>query len=258
MRIKRIIYCLYFMEGHFFLSRNFRLQKVGDLNWLNKNFGFDLNSNFIDELMIVLVKKNPTTKDFDEYFQNVEKLRKNIFIPLILGGGINSLKNSKKFFDNGADKILINSSTYKSEEIVNDIANYFGSQAISIGVDYKRNNEIIELYSNCGRTLEKISFESHLENLEKMNCGEIILNSIDNDGNGAGLDLKIKSMVKENFSKPILLMGGAGKPEHFSEGLKVDLISGIVTANLFNFLGPGLKSVRAKLTTDGVNIAKFD
>ena len=103
------------MEGYFFLSRNFRLQKVGDLDWLNNNFKFDLNSNFIDELMVVLVKDNTNNDDFEEYFRNVEKLRKNIFIPLILGGGIKTVELSKRFFDNGADKILINSSAYRSK-----------------------------------------------------------------------------------------------------------------------------------------------
>lgn len=258
MKIKRIIYCLYFMEGYFFLSRNFRLQKVGDLDWLNNNFKFDLNSNFIDELMVVLVKDNPNNDDFEEYFRNVEKLRKNIFIPLILGGGIKTVELSKRFFDNGADKILINSSAYRSKEIVNEIADYFGSQAISIGIDYKRNGQKIELYSNCGKILENTEFKTHLENLENMNCGEIIINSIDNDGNGAGLDLEITSLIKKNFSKPMLLMGGAGKPEHFSKGLQIDIISGIVSANLFNFLGSGLKNVRTRLAKDKINIAKFE
>ena len=91
-----------------------------------------------------------------------------------------------------------------------------------------------------------------------MNCGEIIINSINNDGNGAGLDLEITSLIKKNFSKPMLLMGGAGKPEHFSKGLQIDIISGIVSANLFNFLGSGLKNVRTRLAKDKINIAKFE
>ena len=246
------------MDGYFFLSRNFRLQKVGDLNWLNNNFGFDLTTNFIDELMIILVKKKPNEKDFTDYFNTVEKLRKNIFIPLILGGGINSLKISKNFFNNGADKILINTCAYNKKEIVGEIANYFGSQAISIGMDYRKNDNKLELFSNCGTLLEQTSLTDHLNKLEILNCGEIILNSIDNDGNGAGLDLQITSKIKSKFSKPILLMGGAGKPQHFVEGLKIDLVSGAVSANLFNFLGSGLKNVRSKLIEDGINIAKFE
>lgn len=255
---KRIIYCLYFKENNFYLSRNFKLQKVGNLDWLNNNFGFGLSTASVDELMIILVKKNPEYKDFIDYFKIVEKLRKNIFIPITLGGGISSYEISKNFFDSGADKILINSNVYKTSNLIEKISNYYGSQSISVGVDYKKNMEKIELYSQCGTKLEEVKFSDHLKNLEKMNCGEIILNSINNDGNGAGLDLDITKIINKNYNKPLLLMGGAGKPEHFAQGLKINYISGVVSANLFNFLGSGLNSVRTKLVEDGINIAKFD
>ncbi len=246
------------MDNNFHLSRNFRLQKVGDLNWLNNNFEFGLSTGNIDELMVIFVKKNPNKDEFHNYFKTIEKLKKNIFIPITLGGGISTYEISKNFFESGADKILINTFVYKSIDLINKISGNYGSQAISVGIDYKRNEKQIGLYSNCGNTLEKITFEDHLNNLERVNCGELILNSIDNDGNGAGLDLNITEKIKNGYSKPILLMGGAGKPEHFTEGLKIDDVSGIVSANLFNFLGSGLKNVRLKLIKDGINIAKFD
>lgn len=256
--LKRIIYCLYFMDNNFHLSRNFSLQKVGDLNWLNNNFEFGLSTGNIDELMVILVKKNPNQNEFKEYFKTIEKLKKNIFIPITLGGGISTYEISKNFFESGADKILINTFAYKAIDLIDKISGNYGSQAISIGVDYKKNENQINLYSNCGNILEKIKFEDHLNKLEQFNCGELILNSIDNDGNGAGLDLSITKKIKDNYSKPILLMGGAGKPEHFAEGLKKEHVSGVVSANLFNFLGSGLKNVRLKLIEDGINIAKFD
>ena len=221
------------MENNFYLSRNFKLQKVGNLDWLNNNFGFGLSTASVDELMIILVKKNPEYKDFINYFKIVEKLRKNIFIPITLGGGISSYEISKSFFDSGADKILINSNVYKTSNLIEKISNYYGSQSISIGVDYKKNMEKIELYSQCGTKLEEVKFSDHLKNLEKMNCGEIILNSINNDGNGAGLDLDITKIINKNYNKPLLLMGGAGKPEHFAQGLKINYISQLYRKHLF-------------------------
>ena len=244
---KRIIYCLYFKDNYFYLSRNFTLQKVGDLKWLIKNFGFGSTTNYIDELMIILVKKNPTNDDFDNYFQNVENLRKNIFIPIILGGGIDSLDTAKNFFENGADKISINTACYEKKDIINQIANLYGSQSISIMLDYKKNKNQIDLHSECGTKFQEINIIKHLNDIENLSCGEIILNSIDNDGNGAGLDFGILEYINDNFSKPVLLMGGAGKPDHFSDALKISKISGVITANLFNFLGTGLNETRKKL-----------
>jgi len=254
---KRIIYCLYFKDNYFYLSRNFKLQKVGDLNWLIKNFGFGTTTNYIDELMIILVKKDPTNNDFDNYFQNVENLRKNIFIPIILGGGINNLDIARKFFKKGADKISINTVSYAKKDIINQIADLYGSQSISIMLDYKKNDNEINLYSDCGTKFQDINFIKHLNDMENLSCGEIILNSIDNDGNGAGLDLEILKYIKDNFSKPVLLMGGAGKPEHFSDALKSLKISGAITANLFNFLGTGLNIARKKLIENKVDVVDF-
>ena len=135
---KRIIFCLYFQNGYFHISRNFRLQKVGDVDWLIKNFGFGQTSNYIDEIIVTLVKKNPSNEDFKNFFENVLKLRKSLFIPMTLGGGIRDLKKAKIFFENGADKILLNTMTYNNKKIVNNIADFFGSQAISVMVDYKK------------------------------------------------------------------------------------------------------------------------
>ncbi len=254
---KRIIYCLYFKDNYFYLSRNFTLQKVGDLKWLIKNFGFGSTTNYIDELMIILVKKNPTNDDFDNYFQNVENLRKNIFIPIILGGGIDSLDTAKNFFENGADKISINTACYEKKDIINQIANLYGSQSISIMLDYKKNKNQIDLHSECGTKFQEINIIKHLNDIENLSCGEIILNSIDNDGNGAGLDFGILEYINDNFSKPVLLMGGAGKPDHFSDALKISKISGVITANLFNFLGTGLNETRKKLIEQKVHVVDF-
>ena len=111
--LKRIIFCLYYKEGFFYLSRNFRLQKVGDANWLIQNFGFGKVTNYIDEIVILLVKKDPTAKDFNSFFKDISELRKSLFIPVTLGGGIRDFKTAIKFFNNGADKILVNTLAFK-------------------------------------------------------------------------------------------------------------------------------------------------
>ena len=109
MSFKRIIFALLYSKGEFHLSRNFRLQRVGDVNWLKNNFGFGETCDFIDELMVINVTPNPSKDDFKRYFYDVKNLREKIFVPITLGGGIRNLDIAKECFENGADKILINS-----------------------------------------------------------------------------------------------------------------------------------------------------
>jgi cyclase len=254
---KRIIFALLYQDGYFYLSRNFKLQKVGDLNWLINNFGFGVTSNHIDELICLLVKKQPTSKDKKQFFSDINELRKKIFIPITLGGGIRDLKDVAAYFNNGADKVLLNTSIFK-ESLTKEISAVYGEQSISIMVDYQC-DEINgdKVYVNCG-TKFKMYLSEFFTKMNTIHFGEIILNSIENDGTGNGLDLKIfKKVPKSCKTKPILLMGGAGKPEHIAEGLKNDNVSGVITANLFNFLGTGLEESRKKSIKQKINLANF-
>ena len=217
MNFKRIIYALLYTNGQFHLSRNFSLQRVGDVNWLKKNYGFGETCNFIDELMIINVTKNPDENDKKIFFQDINLLRERIFVPITLGGGIRSFEDAKRYFENGADKIFINSG---------------------------------KILSN---TLEK-----YINHINDLKFGELILNSIDKDGTAAGLDGSTFKLIPENFKNPILLMGGAGKPEHFANVLTNERISGVVTANLFNFLGKGLEEARNYSIKNNIRLIKFE
>ena len=116
----------------------------------------------------------------------------------------------------------------------------------------------IKIYVEGGSKY-KLNMSNFFENnLISLPCGEIILNSIDDDGTGNGLDYNIIKKIPKNFNKPILLMGGAGMAEHISMTLKMNRVSGVVTANLFNFLGTGLEISRKKSIEQGINLAKFN
>ena len=102
MVYKRIIYSLLYSKGFFHLSRNFRLQQVGDVEWLKNNFGFGETCDYIDELMITLVTKNPDKNEINNYFKDVKKLKEKIFVPIILGGGIRTFDQAKNCFSAAA------------------------------------------------------------------------------------------------------------------------------------------------------------
>ena len=207
MNFKRIIYALLYCEGEFYLSRNFSLQRVGDLNWLKNNFGFGETCDFIDELMIINVTRNPNVQDSNKFFEDINKLREKIFVPITLGGGIRNFNDAKKCFDNGADKILINYLAHKDIKTCEKISDIYGEQALSIMVDYRRENKNINTYIKNGKIYSK-TLKEFIESVAKIKFGELILNSIDKDGTASGLDTYIFKEIPKNLENPILLMGG--------------------------------------------------
>ena len=257
MNHKRIIYALLYSKGFFYLSRNFRLQKVGDIDWLKNNFGFGETCDFIDELVIILVTKNPDEEEIIKFFSDMNSLREKIFVPITLGGGIRDINHTKKCFLNGADKILINYLAHKDLNLIKKISQSFGEQAISIMVDYKNIDGVNYAYLDSGIT-KSVELKEYFNKIKNEKFGELIVNSIDKDGTAFGFDLTFLNDLQDNFNKPLLVMGGAGKPEHFIEVFKNEKISGAITANLFNFLGNGLKSAREQSINSGIKLIKFD
>ncbi len=257
MNFKRIIYALLYSNGEFHLSRNFSLQKVGDINWLKNNFGFGETCDFIDELIVLNVTRHSDESDKKKFLSDVNKLREKIFVPITLGGGIRNFNDAKLFFENGADKVMINFLAHSDKQICQSISNIFGEQALSVMVDYKIVENNILTFINGGKE-KSFNFKQYIEQLKNFKFGELILNSIDKDGTAAGLDEKAFKEIPNDLKNPVLLMGGAGKPDHFVNILKNDKISGIVTANLFNFLGTGLKDARNFSINANIKLINFE
>jgi cyclase len=253
---KRIIFALLYKDNNFYLSRNFSLQKVGDLDWLKKNFVFNETCKSIDELVCLNIDKDNSSKSKISFIKMINELRKSIFIPLTLGGGIKKKEDAKLYFENGADKISI-CSNHDDINLIKSISEEYGPQSISIFLDYKKNHKGQNLiYINSG-TFPKTTISEFFKKKKLLKLvGEIIINSIENDGVGTGLDIKILNNLKK-IQNPILLMGGAGRSEHFEKVFKNSRVNGVITANLFNFLGNGLNKTREILIKKNIRIIKF-
>ena len=124
---KRLIFTLLFSKGYFWLSRNFRLQKVGDMQWLKRNYGFSKISNYIDELIILNVSED--CNSLEEFNKMLKELTKDLFIPIAAGGGIREIDQAKKLLRSGADKIVLNTILFEeSRNIVLKMKKEFGQQ----------------------------------------------------------------------------------------------------------------------------------
>ena len=251
---KRIIFCLLYKDGYFVQSRNFVTNIIGDTNWIIKNYNFLNISNYIDELIIIDIslKKNTNT-----FLKNVERIVKKSFIPLTLGGGIKNLKLARTFLENMSDKILLNTILFENEELINEISYKYGSQSIVASIDYKyeKNKKII--LKNNAKIKVTADFKKILKFINNLNLGEIIINSVDKDGTGQGLDIKILEDLPK-LNKPLIMSGGAGNYKHFIDILTSDKVSAISTSNLLNFVGDGLKILRHQLQKNKIDLPLWD
>ena len=255
---KRLIFTLLHVDGYFYLSRNFRLQKVGDVRWLKRNYNFSQVAFSIDELVILDVSRH--SRDFDQFCQVIEIISEDVFVPIAAGGGIRSLEHVQKLIKSGADKVVLNTLLFENKKVVAQIAQQFGKQSIVGSVDCKYSEELqrLELFVENGCRRLDLSYEEALTQLLKQPVGELYLNSIDRDGTGFGYDAHLLENLPENLQIPLIIAGGAGKAVHLAQGLAYSEVDAVATAHLFNFIGDGLKNARTELIKDGHKLAVWN
>lgn len=254
--MKRLIFTILYEDGKFILSRNFRKQKIGSIDWLYENYNLLDVSFGIDEIIVIDTSEN---KNKIEFCKIIEKISEKLFIPVTAGGGINNVLDAKVFQEYGADKILLNKLLYKDPKAWEKIAEKYGKQFIVSCIDYKNNNNNIEVYFDGAKKLSNLNMHDTILSLLKVGTGEIILQSVDKDGSGTGLDLDIITHINNlNIPCPLILLGGVGKPEHILNGLINKRVDAVSTANLFNFVGKSFLQTREYLINRKLDLNKWD
>ena len=238
------------------LSRNFQLQKVGDLDWLRKNYNFFKISCSIDELIVLNVSRDITNQNL--FTEHIKELTKDCFIPIAAGGGIRSVEDAKKLLRSGADKVVLNTPLFNDKGLVIDLSKEFGNQCLIGSLDIKIVNNEYRLFTHNGSKKIDDSIEKIFNYLGNLPIGEIYLNSMDRDGTGQGYLFEIIDKLNHLIDIPVIIAGGAGNYKHFSEGLKHDSIDAVATAHLFNFVGNGLINSRNKLLSENNYLPLWD
>ncbi len=256
MAKKRLIFTLLYDSGSFMLSRNFRLQKVGDINWLEKNYGFSNVGFSIDELIVLDVSRSERNRD--EFFEVLKTLTNDCFAPIAAGGGINSVADATKLLRSGADKIVVNSALHRNKQLISELAQEFGRQCIIASVDCKQIEGEFYIATSNGSNMTEITLTKFLEQCSDLAIGEIFINSIERDGTGNGFQIELLDCLPELFEIPVIISGGAGNYSHLAEGLKDPRVDAVATANLLNFMGDGLASARLQLVNLGIDLPIFD
>jgi imidazole glycerol-phosphate synthase subunit HisF len=254
---KRLIFALLYFDGYFCQSRNFKCQKVGDYNWLFNNYNFSNISKYLDEL--ILLNVNPKIGSNDNFLNTLEKVVENVFVPVAVGGGVDCTEKALSYMKSGADKIIINSLIRKNTNIIASIIDMIGSQSVIASIDYNNNKKTPYIFNWEDKTTDTgLSLQSYIDKCEELGFGEILLNSVEKDGTGFGMDIEMVKYVSTKCKLPIIAMGGAGKLDHFYEVYEIPEINAATTANLLNFMGESLPKTRLELINQGVNLAKFN
>ena len=254
---KRLIFTLLYSQGQFMLSRNFRLQKVGDLKWLKTNYDFSHISYSIDELVVLDVTRSE--RDTNAFCEALKVLAEGCFVPIAAGGGVRSADHAKALLRSGADKVVINSPLYEKNGLVDDLASEFGRQCIVASMDIKQSDDgVYRAWSDSGSKCVEDSAAEWIERVAASRVGEIYLNSIDRDGTGHGYEMSLLDLLPPQMAVPVILAGGVGNAAHLAEGFADPRVDAAATAHLFNFVGDGLKQVRLSLIANGVELPLWD
>lgn len=254
---KRLIFTLLYDSGHFMLSRNFRLQNVGNLAWLQSNYNFSQISISIDELIVLDVTRGP--KKFEDFCGVLKQLTEGCFVPIAAGGGIDNVETARVLLRSGADKVVINSALYEDHGFVSDLASEFGEQCVVAAMDIRASSDgTYHAWSRNGTERQPGEAVDWIERTTQSPVGEIYLNSMDRDGTGQGYDLRLLDLLPDGMAKPVILAGGVGNASHLAQGLSDSRVDAVATAHLFNFVGNGLKNARQSLISSGVVLPLWD
>jgi cyclase len=253
---KRVIFTLLYDAGQFVLSRNFRLQRVGDINWLKKNYNFSHIAFFIDELIVLDVTRGE--KNIYKFCEALESIADKCFVPISAGGGIVDSNIASQLFRSGADKIVVNTAIFENIDLVESLGLKYGIQSIVGSLDLRKNSAgTYTLLTHSGGKVISDNAFLYLNTLNNYLFGEFYLNSIDRDGTGNGYDLDVLDAIPRSWRQPLIVAGGVGNVDHFKVGLKEPRVSAVATAHLFNFVGDGLEKARKELLESDFQLARW-
>lgn len=183
----------------------------------------------------------------------LEAVSEVCFMPLTLGGGIRTREDAATLIRCGADKIVINSQAYRNPDLLRGIADDFGSQALIVGIDVRESpGGGWTLYSDCGRSEERVTLADHVESVVEAGAGEIFVNAIHRDGTMSGYDVALLNAVSAMVDIPVIGCGGAGNFEHLRDAFLASDIGALACGSLFNFGDNNPLRAKAFLTNYGI------
>lgn len=251
MTVKRIIPCLDMKDGRVVKGIQFvGLRDAGDPVELAKYYV----EQGADELVFLDI--SASQEERQTMIDVVKKTAEEVNIPFTVGGGVRTLEDMKRILDAGADKVSMNTSALANPEIIKQGAEAFGSERIVIAIDasFSEEDGTWMVYTHGGNKKSEWKAVEWAKKVEELGAGEILLTSINKDGEKSGYDLELTKAICEAVSIPVIASGGAGNKEHFREVLQDVGASAALAASIFHYKETSVAEVKSYLREKGVNI----
>lgn len=207
------------------------------------------NNRNVDELVFIDIMATIQKRKIN--LPLVKKIIDECFMPITIGGGIKTSKDITDLLRIGADKVLIKTSSIDNPEFISEAVSYFGSQCISIAVDVIKKNATYWIYNEGKRN---ILLEDFITLMTKFEVGEFIVNSVHKDGVQTGFDIELYKFLSTISNIPIVALGGAGKPAHFSELIDSGFTGGIAASSIFYYTQFTPLDIKKKLRDKGIPV----
>lgn len=249
MITKRIIPCLDVRNGRVVKGKNFEgIQDVSDPVEMAKFY----NREGADELVFYDITASVEERGL--FTDILRKVASEIFIPLTVGGGINTLEDFDRVLKCGADKVSVNSGAIRNPNIIGQAAKKYGDQCVVLSMDIKRVDGVFRLFAKGGR--ENTGIDALQWTVDGVNsgAGELVVNSIDTDGVKGGFDLELLDAIAARVNVPIIASGGAGKMEDFSELFSHEGIDAGLAASIFHYKEIRIEDLKKYLRDQGVEV----
>ncbi|MCM3765758.1 imidazole glycerol phosphate synthase subunit HisF [Neobacillus niacini] len=246
---KRIIPCLDVKDGRVVKGIQFvQLRDAGDPVELARFY----DEQGADELVFLDI--SASVEGRKTMVEVVKAVASELAIPFTVGGGINSLEDMKKILRAGADKVSLNTAAVQNPGLIKEGASYFGSQCLVVAIDAKFDAELgtWRVYTHGGRTPTDKKVIDWAQEAMELGAGEILLTSMDSDGEKNGFDLALTKEVSEAVSIPVIASGGAGNAEHFAEAFTKGKADAALAASIFHYKETSIHEVKSYLRDKGI------
>ncbi len=243
--VKRIIPCLDIDNGRAVKGVNFKdLKDAGDVVELAQFY----SQEGADEL--VLLDINSSGESRQKFLALVKQAASKVTIPLIVGGGINSVSDAQELFALGVAKITLGSMGVKEPSLIEALAKEFGSSRVVCAIDAKGG----EVYIGGGREATGLKVDQWVQEVERRGAGEILLTSMDKDGTKSGFDLELTKACSQLVKIPIIASGGGGEMEHFRQILTEGGAQAALAASIFHYREISIRELKIFLDKHGISI----
>ena len=249
MLSKRIIACLDVRDGQVVKGVNFEgLRSAGDPAELARRY----NREGIDELVILDI--TATLERRRALADTIHAVARELFIPLAVGGGIGTEDDAAAAIDAGADKVSLNTAALSNPSLITALANRYGSQAVIVAIDAKRDAHRFAVYSRSGTTAVNRDAVEWARQAESSGAGEILLTSIDRDGTKAGFDCDLTAAVSSAVSIPVIASGGAGALDDFVDVFTRGAADAALAASIFHYAETSIRALKQHLKHHGIPV----